>query len=677
MRRMSRDICILILVIVICGAGTGRADSAIVKPDPGEKIIGMYVHQHWPYNHPYAARTWTLQDWRGYADGLKRLGYNTLLIWPMLETMPNPLTPSDRSNVQKIRRVIDMAHHELGMRVHIIICPNVGADNQIARQANFEKRHFFYCDTRVNPADSEAVRRMMAWRERLLRPLSWVDGLVIIDSDPGGYPGSNNQQFVNLLGEHRRLLDRLRPGIELTYWMHAGWPAYCRFYETGNFAVGSPEEFQDALVRLNKLNPEPWGLANGLRYAQQIGLESRVVSYNYGTIEGEPTFPLTNFGGDGAYNSGKDSAPRGVIGNAQTHCLQLPNTFAFARGARGLTLTEADYVQFANDLLPGHGRSIVDGWMTLSGDDPRPMYAIAHSLKKLSQSRLRMGPLKGLLFGDPHRFLMDIVMQLRMKAAYLQFIGDSTDGGDVRGSFPAFVRAAETWQHTHGYECAWGWPGLGEALHALQSPEIDGVLDTKIEGSTAFERVHDSLRKMETYTSRLLAAMKAALPEMEKRAPAIQKVSITSDGEIISLSGGNWTGDEFTRGGLDEGLSGDRSALVVAAASSEGFQPIASMPVDLQRDYSTEPKVALNIGYRRNSLQADEGIIYWDGKQIVVCSPKSQSEGLVVLSAVISTSEFSLKAGKHQIKIEARNKTAVLPGFFEVDAISIVRAQGR
>ena len=37
-------------------------------------IIGMYVHQHWPYNHPYAARTWTAEDYRGYADGLTKLG---------------------------------------------------------------------------------------------------------------------------------------------------------------------------------------------------------------------------------------------------------------------------------------------------------------------------------------------------------------------------------------------------------------------------------------------------------------------------------------------------------------------------------------------------------------------------------------------------------------------------
>ena len=83
----------------------------------------MYVHQHWPYNHPYAARTWTLEDWRGYADGLKRLGYNAVLIWPLLETMPNPLTPSDHANLHKIACVIDMLHEQFGMRVYIALLP--------------------------------------------------------------------------------------------------------------------------------------------------------------------------------------------------------------------------------------------------------------------------------------------------------------------------------------------------------------------------------------------------------------------------------------------------------------------------------------------------------------------------------------------------------------------------
>lgn len=71
-------------------------------------------------------------------------------------------------------------------------------------------------------------------------------------------------------------------------------------------------------------------------------LESRAVFFNYGASEGEPTLPLTNFGGDNALRAGRATNARGVVGNAQTHCLQLPNIFAFSRGftAAGIATLE-------------------------------------------------------------------------------------------------------------------------------------------------------------------------------------------------------------------------------------------------------------------------------------------------------------------------------------------------
>ena len=84
-----------------------------------DKILGMYVHQHWPYNHPYAARTWSLEDWRGYASGLHQLGFNTVLIWPMLGMIPDPLPDSDRRYLQRLGDVVAMLHRDLDMRVFL------------------------------------------------------------------------------------------------------------------------------------------------------------------------------------------------------------------------------------------------------------------------------------------------------------------------------------------------------------------------------------------------------------------------------------------------------------------------------------------------------------------------------------------------------------------------------
>ena len=484
-------------------------------------IIGMYVHQHWPYNHPYAARTWTIEDWRGFAGGLKHLSYNTIMIWPMLETMPDPLTPSDRASLEKHARVIDVLHNELGMRVMIVWCPNIIANSRAA-QATYETRHYYYSDQRINPAAKAAMAKMIAWREKLLSYLAHTDAVVIIDSDPGGYPGSTDAEFVALLGEHRKMLDRIRPGIELDYWVLWGWQAWSRFYATGKLRKDEAELLA-TVARFRDLNPEPWGLANGLPYAAKLGIASRVISYNYGQIEGEPSFPMTNFGGDGAYEAGAHPGPRGVMGNAQTHCVQLPNIFAFARGAAGKPVAEADYVDFANALISGKGREIVDAWKALSGEDASLMRAQASIIRKAATQKLAPGRLRGLLFGDPARFMNDLVMQLELKASYKDFLRVSRNGGKVKPALVLFISAAAAWQKQHGYQNRWHWPGLYEALDKLNSPEINSLLRVRLRAMRSPEggmelTGHGNLARFlydgETFTTTLLAAMKKAAAAM-------------------------------------------------------------------------------------------------------------------------------------------------------------------
>jgi hypothetical protein len=205
-----------------------------------------------------------------------------------------------------------------------------------------------------------------------------------------------------------------------------------------------------------------------------------------------------------------------VVGNAQTHCVQLPNTFALARGATGKAPpTERDYVEFANDLISGQGQLILQGWRSLAADEPEPMRRAADKLEALANRELRPGRLKGLLFGDPRRFITDLVMELRLKAAYADFVMAAKRNQDVKEQLSGFIEAAEAWQQRHGYECAWSWPKLAETLKTLKSPAIDAVLDEKGEGSTPTDRVADQLRKMESDTSRLLAAMRETLTHLQ------------------------------------------------------------------------------------------------------------------------------------------------------------------
>ena len=516
-------------LLVACGGLLLSGSAAATQPPaatPDEKIIGMYIHQHWPYRHPYAARTWTVDDYRGYAIGLKQLGFNTLMIWPLLEIMPDPLTPSDQANLEKIAQVIDMLHHELKMRAYVVLCPNIMANDQAAN-APFNLRHYFWSDVRVNPGDPAAMAKMIAWREKLVRPLAKADGFMIIDSDPGGYAGSNNREFADLLLAHRRMFDRVRPGIELNYWVLVGWPGYSRFYATGELKVSTEEEFHEIFSLLKERELEPWGLAMHAKHGEeQLGLASRVLNFRYGLIEGEPSFPLTHFktsvSGQDTYTAAKELGPRGVMGNAQTHCVQLPNTFAFARGATGRSLTDADYQQFAEDLIPGQGRTIVDAWQLLNSTDPAAMNRRANELANLTDAQLKPGPLRGLLFNDPRRFVNDLAMMLRFKASVETFHAAVEANQNILPAFRTLVVTTTTWQKQHGYQNAWGYPRMFAALRKLNVTPINEVLKetwTMKEGAEGYDRVRLALARQESTTSRLLGAMQHALIEMEKQRP--------------------------------------------------------------------------------------------------------------------------------------------------------------
>ncbi|HOC55717.1 MAG TPA: hypothetical protein PKI20_08860 [Verrucomicrobiota bacterium] len=493
--------------------------SATAQELPGN-LVGLYIHQHWPYNHPYAARTWKVEDYRGYCGGLKALGYNTVMIWPVLETMPSPPTRSDRASLKKVAEVIDMLHRELGMRVYIALCPNVGVKDEEARKAPFEKRHFFYCDTRVNPADPKALNTLIEQRKEQFRPLAKVDGVAIIDSDPAGYPGSTNADFVNLLMAYRKMFDSLRPGIELVYWVHVGWPAYGRWYKDGKFNFGTEAEYVEALTLLKQKDPRPWGIANGLKYAEKVGVADKVIAFNYGRIEGEPSLPMTRFDFAGAHEAGKSKGPRGVMGNAQTHCVQLPNTFAFARGAAGKTIGREDFVQFAEELIPGQGELIVQGWESFESGYTAAMRVAADRLEQVPGGQLKAGPLKGLLFGEPKRFVGDLVCMLRLKAAFLEFVATSESGTGVKTALGGFTDALEAWYKRTGYQNVWSWPKLAESLAKLHSARVDRLIERDIMnpakelGATPFERVANSLRRSETFTPDLIAALRETLREM-------------------------------------------------------------------------------------------------------------------------------------------------------------------
>lgn len=426
------------------------------------KLLGMYMHMHWGYNHPYAVRTWTLDDWRAYLRGITGLGFNLLQIWPMVDSMPSPPTPSDEAHLHKIGQVIEIAQREFGMTVWIVLCANT-LGNEKAANYPFESRPYFTTERRINPANVDERRELMAARRVFLQPLIQADGFSIIDSDPGGYKGSPTSEFVQLLADHRALFDSLRPGVLLNYWMWQGWhaPDIVVTDEKDPLAV-----WRDVVQGMVSLSLEPWGLLacrpEHFKVTAALGLQERVLYYPYGVIEDEPSFPLTNCDlpriEKPFMNVKPEEYPCGAMGNAQSHVLQLPHTYLFAQLGRARGLESVNLTKFAAELISGLGVEIAEGWAALVGEDEARLAAILATLKSKRAQPLKPGRLVGLTLDDPARFLDDLIAQLDFKLAAIRLQQALTAKQGIVSAARELESALRAWAAMHGFGDFYGGP---------------------------------------------------------------------------------------------------------------------------------------------------------------------------------------------------------------------------
>lgn len=456
--------------------------------------LGMYVHTHWGYNHPYAARTWTVEDWRGYLQGLRALGYDEVMFWPLLDSMPARPTPSDHALLARTAQAIDIAQRAFGMRFIITVGPNVMGNALAARHA-YEQRPYFSCERKVNPADPAAVEELLAARRLQFAALAGADGIAIIDSDPGGFPGSDNEAFVRLLAAQTDLLRQVHPRAELIYWMWVGWENYNRFWAEAAAQGGEPalhideSTFTETLALLRARVAEPWSVfaafPEHLAASRTLGLQHKRRHILYGAIEGEPTFPLTNCrSADIAaafLRHGDEAFPLGVMGNAQTHCLQLPSLYLFAHFAQGGSADAVDLERFADGLVPALGGVVATGWRALEEGSPEQQRRQARLVREAIGLQRGEGRYAGLLFGSPARFLEDLALNLEVRAVLTDF-GEAVQRGKhcaIAEALRDLLAVLVPYQERLGFADAYYGPlytALNEPLTRLHDADIGAAL---------------------------------------------------------------------------------------------------------------------------------------------------------------------------------------------------------
>ena len=446
-------------------------------------MLGMYIHTHWGYNRPWAARAWSVRDWRAYLSGLAALGYRFIMVWPQFDAMPPEPNRSDRLFLQTLSEAIDIAHADFGMRVALCAAGNT-IGNDRAALYEFPVRPYFFCEERIDPGDAEAVAAFQAGRERQFSFITNADALAIIDSDPGGYIGSTNDAFVRLMHGQITAFRKHNPSAELIYWMLAGWENYNKFWEgqlsdrderTQMWDNLQGDDFVDTLTFMRDTVSEPWSLYawldEHLDAASSLGLSDRIMYYPYGTVEKEPSFPLTNYDpgtiAEVLSPGNLAKGPRGVLANAQTHCLQLPNTCIFAHFARDGTLENLDLASFAEDLLPGHGAPIARGWEAIGNPDPDEQRAAAEQIRGLTGGVHRTGRCAGLLFEDLDRFLTDLAMNLELRAVLIEMKRAIDMSSGEAAAVRHVLSHLRPYQERLGFVDAYGGP-----LHAAFNQEL-------------------------------------------------------------------------------------------------------------------------------------------------------------------------------------------------------------
>ncbi len=381
------------------------------KPAFGRR--GMHFNG-WAFNYPYSFRGWKEEDWKGYIDILSYQNVNLFYLWPFMEIMPVPLSKEDQAYLDECNRVVEYAQKNHGMEVWIMQCTNRVANSRLG-VADPRVRPYWRPEQKdLNPGDPKDYQAIMDSREALYKGIPSADGVCNIDSDPGEWPGSPISDYVKVLSGCRAMLDKYNvhgKDTKIISWMWTGWGTDQKHWFDRH-------QQQLAIQALKKGLPEPWELVAGqnsfLPICREENVLEKTILLQYGLIEGEPAYPMTDI----RMNGMRDAFGRyivkypqiaGVMGNLQTPLLRFPEMFFFTTN-----IWDPGYRTHKNEevlrdvaalLYPEHAKAIADGFLALQNTDLTQTQAAIDELEPLvAQNKLCARRLRPQTFPrPPHR----------------------------------------------------------------------------------------------------------------------------------------------------------------------------------------------------------------------------------------------------------------------------------
>ena len=432
--------------------------------ETGFKHCGLYVHACWLYNYPFATRTWSRQDYCRMFRLLKMCGYDEVMLWPMLEAVPPPLSAEDAAALRGYRPIIEGAHQQgLQCWLTLSLCTT---DGNIAEKP-WPERNFYAVRKDVHLDDPAEREAWLAHQAAMLAILNNADAYITIDSDPGGYPGAKAEDFLRVFQHDRQTIDRVgvRPNQQRVMpWVWGGWGM-----------KGWEEPREPRLARLahelevyKRAMRKGWELMPGrnggdygcgrfnMPLAEKAGLIPSSTLMLYDSIEGEPSVPHTKLQFDDIRRALRQERQyadraRGCFGNCQTAILQLPNIYFFVRAARDPRYLDredgavlADFARF----LGGPPELLVPAWSCLRlGLDHLP----AELPAKLRQAELTEKAAQNIP-GGPRSYLNILAAEVDSHRRLLQAChGPAQSEQEAAQRLADGVRALVAWWTLHRY----------------------------------------------------------------------------------------------------------------------------------------------------------------------------------------------------------------------------------
>ena len=454
-------------VLVVIASLSSAFSAEPVRPFPGKPAFehrGFYLHAGWFFNHPFAVRTWSRGDYRAMFHLLGQMGFDRVMLWPMLESIPAPLGDADAAALQEYRATIDDAH-AAGLECWLTQCPNLTPVREIAAKPWIQRSPYRMWKT-VRMDDPAQAQPYLAHRTAMLAILNNADGYVTIDGDPGGYAGAKPEEFLKVFLADRAAINRygVAPNRQKVIpWIWCGWGAKGVWQEP----IRPFTEATMALLR--KELPEPWEMLPGRSYrdghangrinfslAEKLGLMGRSTLMCYEAIEFEPTPPAAVLQFGHIRRIVKEELrfagrARGIFGNAQQPIMVLPNMYLFARGAWEPAYLDQPDQKVLADLakwLGGPEDLLVPAWQCLQKDLAELPADLA---ERLRAAKLQGEPAKHLP-GGPERYLDILSRQVDSRRRLLEATAQRA-GSDEQAAKAVVAGTASLvdWWRIHRY----------------------------------------------------------------------------------------------------------------------------------------------------------------------------------------------------------------------------------